>query len=293
MDNKSLSLIGFEFVCELKQGHTGAEVILVENKFGIRKVIKIGTSERGKTEISNNLIGYKALSELGGAKWLPDYISGFLNEHPFILMDWLGNENWTIRDKRAPISEFEINCFFESWLELIKITRSNSIREVFTTDAVRKIKDIFSNHIIPAQIVNSDALNLIDDVSRIVWKLNSAATPLDFTPDNVFLRSDKFIFIDPWLQSSYQNHPAISMGQFVTLANCVYELPSGVYLRKLQTFMISKIAEIIGTSVELTEVGWLVGATLQLTLSSYVRIKKDPIKATLFANMAIESLSSI
>jgi hypothetical protein len=70
---------------------------------------------------------------------------------------------------------------------------------------------------------------------------------LDCTPDNVFVDARRLSCIDPWEQATYLGHPAVSIGQFVTLARDVYALDGSVNGgASLEQFMSDELPGVLG-----------------------------------------------
>lgn len=98
---------------------------------------------------------------------------------------------------------------------------------------------------------------------------------LDFTPDNVFLFRGRALFIDPWLQESYVGHPALSLGQYATLA-LIYRLSGAEELAIKLHACARQLGKRIKLSSAMSDRAFFMGAGLQMVLSAWARRTSDP-----------------
>ncbi|MEK7532587.1 MAG: hypothetical protein AAB579_03225, partial [Patescibacteria group bacterium] len=130
---------------------------------------------------------------------------------------------------------------------------------------------------------------LLEFIRKAGWQGewgSEALMPLDFTPDNLFVRENRLSFIDPWKQGTYLGNPAVSIGQCATLMQ-LYHMREAVNMADmLKINCMERIPKLLGCDTTATECAFNLGATLQLVLSSYVRRESHPFLAAKFMGCA-------
>lgn len=111
---------------------------------------------------------------------------------------------------------------------------------------------------------------------------------LDFTPDNLFVNETRLSFIDPWSQETYLGHPAVSIGQFVTLMQLYRMRDADGAARMLKERCVAEMSSMLDCDVSIVERAFCLGSTLQFVLSSYVRCESDPSRAAELTAKACE-----
>lgn len=269
-------------IAQLPSGHAGAQLFVVEKTDNSRWVVKLGATDRAQAEIHFNGVGYRGLNNHGFGALLPEPITEVkVGDKPALLMRWAGNETWAERDRRAPFSKEEIEHFLGSW------SRAVTEHAVPWNDEQGKPAEealaTWYRHLADRGLLPPEA---VDDCARfsIIISLHRAGIlVLDFTPDNVIVGdAGAFTFIDPWEQPGYLGNPAISLGQFVTLAADIYKLPSAEILRaSAYRCILDVLAPAFGRDicVECLMSGYRVGAALQHALSAFVLMDTDAARA--------------
>ena len=278
------SQTGLKLDEKIEKGLADCTIYHATDSDGIKLVVKIDTSPRGIAEINDNLFGYNSISELGAATVLPSPIRFIESDlGPALVLPYLGEDY---------------------------LTTSNTPNSVLTNFIAlkRSFGEVYSSVVIQSQEVNIDSLqNILDRISERVKRFfekgisgyndcadlstidvkgisgkNNSLFILDFTPSNLFIVDKKAIFIDPWKQTTYMGSPLLSLGQFITYAEESYELP-GFNNENLQYLdFIQRVGKNLGLSESQTRLQFLIGQTLQYSLSAYYRIESQPEKANRF-----------
>lgn len=275
----------------LRSGHTGASLFLA-NKGGKRFVLKCGIESEAVREIEDNLFGYRALADMNAGEWIPSSEGGKHDGVPFLLMAWAGEEDWSTRDRARPYPTVEVDRFADEWLRMVDATSASECVPA-GIPALDSIRRFWTSCLISRGFISGAALPLLDRAAEAARTTRIAATPLDFTPDNVFFDGTRFLFIDPWRQSTYGGNSAICWGQFVTLAHEVYRLPSTLRLVGQFDRVVDRLSTILQTDSPSVEAGYLIGSALQFTLSSFVRVESDRNRAQEFADKAVAAVTRI
>jgi hypothetical protein len=208
-------------------------------------------------------------------------------------MDWVGGSDWAQTDRHTPYSVSAIQEFLESLVRLVMVTggrqRATSCSVVQPPVACQAIKRLWKDHLLPRGFIAPEALATVSVVATREVPATVAATPLDFTPDNVFFNPDiasELRFVDPWSQTTYLGNPGVCLGQFVTAANDVYRLPSGELLASFTSTTLDRLAQTLGVGIRSMRVGFALGRALQFSLSAFVRLDGDPKMARAFVAFA-------
>lgn len=277
-------------------GHTGAEILRFRRKAdGVLLVVKRASLQNklAMTDIAANVQGYRALAAIGAADLVPPDFEEFVltttSKERIVVMRDLGMSlRW------APLDGRWVEMLIEKvkWLVLRTMTQGQDgahrspspagyIQEVVSQ--LRRFPCANTEEVITA------ILNTFADTRPFPVIERLAIMPLDFTPYNVFLDESvgRLSFIDPWPQASYLGHPAVSLGQFATLAR-QYGIISGAKVRKtLWQFCVNELKDALDCSLEACEFAWRLGQTLQLMLSAYVRTKSEPAQSAEFSAQAL------
>ena len=134
----------------------------------------------------------------------------------------------------------------------------------------------------------SSLVNLIRENCPAVDNDWATLMLLDFTPDNLFLKPQSISFLDPWRQSTYLGNPAIGFGQFITLIQLYDMFEARETADYLRNRCLQELPEILKTDTEKISLALRLGETLQLALSSFVRLKSDPVYADNLFRRAIK-----
>jgi hypothetical protein len=267
-------------------GHMGVPLFSCENAQGKKLVVKIGFEEQSKLEVVANSIGYQEIAKITNDKLLPSYlVSTRVIDTPVLIMSHLG-ESLSERARKGDTSLFTIARDDLERVFLETISTDESVHQAGLEEVKKQLSGWWEK-LIAAGIIETDSR---DDLERIdVAGMSSPASALmilDFTPDNLFLAEKSVSFIDPWLQASYRGTPLPSIGQFMTLAKYIYDLPGAK--ENYQQFV--EMAYRVGGAMELSDgqatKQLYLGGALQYALSAYVRIEANPVLATEFAQMS-------
>ena len=239
-------------------------------------VVKSACSKSINSDIKDNILGYKKISEAGGSEIVPTKLKEFgVNSNIALVMVDLG---LCFKHTSKDISDYQV--MGNSFLKIVKKTVVGDKEKNYIRPSMLEVKKYISNYLAQMTTLGS---NLTENINSWNPDLDfdfASLMLLDFTPDNVFIRNGQIYFIDPWKQVSYLGHPAVSLGQFSTLAHDVYNLPFSkegkVFLHELA---IKEVSKILKCSESVSENAFCMGAILQYTLSAYVRRESDKTRA--------------
>lgn len=274
-------------------GHTGAEILRFRRKAdGVLLVVKRASlqNQLAMTDIAANVQGYRALAAIGAADLVPPDFKEFVltttNQERVVVMRDLGMSlRWAEPDGRW------VDSLLENFKRVVLWTGQNGGHGLvastgYLQEVVSQLRRFPCTN---TEEVVSAVLNKFADTRPFPVSERLAIMPLDFTPDNVFLDEGvhRLSFIDPWPQASYLGHPAVSLGQFATLAR-QYGIVSGTKVRsKFHGFCVSELKDALDCSLEACEFAWRLGQTLQLMLSAYVRTKSEPARSAELSAQAL------
>ncbi len=277
------SLLQAEFIGEYSPGHMGASVLRFKHLVKGALVVKIAADDGSMAaqDIADNLVGYQKIRLIGGGGILPDNLEELtVPGYKAIVMSDLGK---AIRySEKCPI---KAKLLWLHYLDIVMVTRKTASKlasdynpKLFIEEVLEAIKRFEGEGaVISSAISQSDLSDNYGDPALML---------LDFTPDNVFMTPANLSFIDPWKQKSYLGHPAVSIGQFVTLCRIYavngYE-EANSFLRKT---CLNEMPKLIDCSPKSVEKAFRLGATLQLVLSAYVRRVSEPERAEAFLDEA-------
>ncbi|MFA5154983.1 MAG: hypothetical protein WC453_00965 [Patescibacteria group bacterium] len=266
-------LLKAEHIGEYAPGHMGAKILRFRSLGDSRSLI-VKLAENGNLtaiqDIEANLIGYSSIQSLGGEHILP------LGLRELTLENWkalvMADLGKSLRQTNGGIPAAKI--LWRNFQNLIIATRQKAL--VSANDSFLFISEVLS---IIEKFGGQDEFGLLDLIKQADLSDDygqSALMLLDFTPDNLFLNDGRLSFIDPWKQTTYLGHPAISIGQFLTLAK-IYSLADNEKIADfLRSACLTELPAILGCSISSINKAIRLGVTLQLVLSAYVRQKSDP-----------------
>ncbi len=251
-------------------GHRGSEILRFQKAPG-QLVVKFAPNNLPEAiaDLEANIHGYNQLKLIGAKSIVPAGLKELsVSDGKALLMSDLGD---SMRKQDTGLDNF--NLLWQHFEKIVRQTKTattklNSKTPSFVTEVIALIKG-FSH---------PKTSELIKILEKIDWSGNQGDSALmicDFTPDNVFVAKGSLTFIDPWYQKSYLGHPAVSIGQFVTLAR-IYKMRSheaaGIMLQK---YCLEKLSVILGCDKSFTDNAFKLGVTLQLVLAAYVRQNSD------------------
>ncbi|MDP2631752.1 MAG: hypothetical protein Q8P30_03235 [Candidatus Uhrbacteria bacterium] len=292
---KIKKVFGITVVSPLNGGHMNIPLFnCIRISDGMELVLKIGMGTQGQPEeVLGNIKGYGAIHIIGAGTWLPaPLIVKDFDGIPVLLMGKIQVPNLTglLRSGSASTGVNVLSRFIDNFVRVTVLTVVGNDRCEPCNNAcgevIGKITDLYSQHLEPAGLISAGF-----EVPSIFEQCDTHAIMcMDFTSDNLFMYRHKVTFIDPWMQSSYLGNPAVSLGQFTTLARDVYSLPGASDLGVCVESAIERISVLTGMDLKWLNQGILVGASLQFALSSFVRIDTDIEGA---ANYAIRSKNAL
>ncbi len=280
-----------DYLGNYSNGHMGAVIARFKRKSDEQLLIAKFNSKKSTpldsiNDIKNNIIGYELISKNGGCDLIPENFTWYdYHGEPIIIMRDLGND---FKKSARNIS------IYLKLSELFEVVIKKSLSRVANINNVSNIskQPLYFIHKYAALL---DGIGTSDEIKKIcswtpeIYLDRVSIMLLDFTPDNVFVSEDKISFIDPWGQKTYLGHPAISLGQFSTLAYNVYNLPfskEGTLL--LKELAVKKCSKILCCDAVLSEKAFIIGSVLQLTLSAFVRKDNDKEKARFFIHQILD-----
>lgn len=256
-------------------------------------VVKIGTSERGQLEISDNVHGYQNIEALGAGALIPSPITQVDTDFgPALIMPDLGSDFLaTSVDPASTKANFDaLTLTLDKVYESVAIKSPEAARQ-----SLQNILEKLSLRIsmfpekfakeIAAQYASYIDLSEID-IDAIAGETSSLFI-LDFTPSNVFIVGKEAKFIDPWKQTTYLGAPLLSLAQFITYAEEAYEVP-GFNAENLNYLdFVMHTGRKLGLNDDQIRLQFKLGQALQYSLSAYYRMEKQPETAKRFlAKMA-------
>lgn len=173
-----------------------------------------------------------------------------------------------------------------------KKSRTSSIRDSFILTTERVI--FFSSQFKDTTLAEA-AKRKVEELSiRNIPTIADSLFFLDFTPDNVFIVAGKLKFLDPWKQPSYRGLSTISLGQFCTLARDVYKLPNGErFYEEFDSWYKATLPNALELQLSILISGFMLGRTLQFTLSAYARTYSNPILSQKYYEDALACLKEV
>lgn len=285
------------YLDDLTPGHTGARLARFRQEDGTLMVAKfsvptaiIAVSD-GSGDIRDNIRGYESMNKLGAGVLVPPSYQVMECEGVKVLvMKFLGDSFRTSVGSHPQESYVWIR-------DHLRVVLRNTLYPALGDLPVHSIQEIRRSMMRFGKEVDALTDGALGEHLRVPWDLESGQLMLmllDFTPDNVFVTRDRLSMIDPWGQSTYLGNPAVSIGQFITLAEEVYGLPgAGEGCGLLRRFAFQEIPESLECSAKSVQVAFRLGVALQYILSAYVRIRTESELARAFANRAVAVLKSV
>ena len=280
--------LGARYIGDLVHGHMGATLVRLQKcqngSLSIAKFCPRGAPRSAFADFRANLHGYAGIRKTGAENLLPPgYRVLHLRGTPVIVMDDLG-ENLFSRLK----SEKETVPRYYRWLcahfrETVISTLRKDEGGAYGTESLKEV----SRYILwyaekvsaIAPEINSNIHAALTEQKMTPPSSRVAICVLDFTPSNLFIFKEHATFIDPWRQKTYLGNPAVSIGQFVTLARLYRLRDAEAGATLLEDMARKNLPRILGATEDTVERGLRLGATLQYVLSAYVRRGSDPARS--------------
>jgi hypothetical protein len=285
---------GVRYAEDLVRGHTGASIIRLRandcsNSGLVAKFHCKDDPHAAANDIAENIYGYGEIEDAGAGSIIPNnYQTLTINRTPVIVMDYLG-ENFRTS---CGSSQGIFLSLRDSLRQVIQSTvvpdPGKELSRLCLSEVAEKIRIYYAglSHLAPEWMATMRDLEF-----NHINAGKAAIFLLDFTPDNVFVQNGSISFIDPWRQKTYIGHPAISIGQFLTLARKVYCLPGcELGTQDLLQFVLEELPSVLDTDNTSLRCMLLLGNALQYMLSAFVRVTSDP---KLAAHYLSESLWAI
>lgn len=270
-------LLGARHVGSYTPGHTGIQVFRFgRDEFQSGLVVKFAPTgdTQAEEEIAANFYGYNQMRALGGSELVPPELKK---------IDMAEGEALVMRDLVSSMRKVDggmdaCELLWEHFLRVVQKTavpahEGGSVVTPFVEEVTEHIKR-FSHEGVP------ELLELIQKEDWTGQWGKRALTLLDFTPDNLFLHEAGLSFIDPWKQSTYLGHPAVSIGQLSCIIQLYHMKDSKEASRMLEERCFEEIPPILGCEISFAKRAFRLGCTLQFVLSSYVRCKSDAVQAS-------------
>lgn len=267
-------ILNAKYVNSIKPGHMGSSILRFMNNTNNMFVVKFAPIDNPEAieDLNSNLYGYAEIRKIGASKLLPLNLKKIkLGKEKAIVMKDLGE---TISIKNEGIATFDL--IWKNYKDLIYATiTSGKINStylpLFVVEVIKQIERFaYKNNI----------LDILDLIKKADWKAKRGEKKsimlLDFTPNNLFINGKNLSFIDPWHQSTYLGNPAVSIGQFATLAKLNKMKDSNKAFIMFKKRCLKEIPVILGGNTYDTELAFRLGSTLQFILSSYVRRESNP-----------------
>ncbi len=273
------------------RGDTGA-VLYSCHKNGTRYIVKVGTDAQSAKEIGDNEYGFKMLRAEGAGSILPEAISTFtVGGHPAIIMEYLGRSfrDASKDDPTAYAILFDsVESLARNTLRTDAVAQARGFAEI--ASHLRKWYGLLSER----GIITKEALNVLDSIREEPMNSDKCTIMLlDFTPDNIFISGDGIKYIDPWVQGTYSGSLIPSISIFMGLLETAYGTRIEVHVREKLNRLVRSLGRMLDLDERQIEGQMLLGHSLQLALSSFVRIENDPKTSKGYALLGLEKLSQI
>jgi len=261
---------------------------------GEAAVLKAGSIEtRPAEEIYSNIQAYNEMRDLQVSPYVAPVIftHGEENGIAYILLEYAGRDfrNAATVETSVEMTQTLINSLREAYRSSV---RSNKTSTIDWLNGIKNhMKGYFVNHLKPAGYVSDDDISLIDRLNiKKIAPNNITWSTADLTPDNIFIKGDRTIIIDP--KPNSKGVPLIDLAMFSTVSEEVYQLPNGmICAEKIRDFS-SEVYELLEVSEKQGDLLFNLGQARQYTLSSRFRINKDP-RANSFARKAVQKIEEI
>lgn len=269
-------LIGAQYIGSYASGHMGSRILRFRrNADTSALVVKFAPiNDAGAlADIKANIRGYTEIRTLGGLYLVPSELKEILvaNGKALVMRD-LG-DSMRVADDGFDACVLLWKHFRRAILQTTAQVDVSEVRPPpFVIEVIRHIERFSHGSV-------QDLLRVMQESDWTGEWGKSAIMLLDFTPDNLFVNEAGLSFIDPWSQEAYLGHPAVSIGQFVTLMQLYRMRDADKVARMLKERCVTEMPSMLGCDALSVERAFRVGSTLQLALSSYVRRESDPRQA--------------
>ena len=271
-------MLGAVYTGEYLAGHQEASIVRFkkDDQLLVAKFSPVGKNS-SSDDIEDNISGYEKIAEIGASGIIPEYLQKFnVQGNVALVMSDLGKN---FRHTSTRVSDYQnMGC---SFIQAVKNALIADKDKNCITPSMLEIKRYMSQYLTQlSTIMDASTMRNLNDWEPDMEFDFASLMLLDFTPDNVFMQINKISFIDPWKQTSYLGHPAVSLGQFSTLAHDVYDLPNSKKGKEiLQELAIVECSKILKCSEIVSLHAFNAGSILQYILSAYVRREKDKARA--------------
>ena len=285
MDIKEMeAALGAQHVSSYASGHMGSQILRFQrNADKSALVVKFAPLNDADAiaDFEANIRGYTEIRALGGANLVPTELREIpaANGRALVMRD-LG-ASMRIADGGFDACVLLWKHFSQTIVQTAaqQVSPHDAYLPPFITEVIRHIER-FSCGGAP------DLLRAIRGSNWIGEWGKPAIMLFDFTPDNLFVNAERLSFIDPWNQETYLGHPAVSIGQFVTLMQLYQMRNADEAARMLKERCVVEMPAMLDCDASSTERAFRMGSTLQFVLSSYVRRESDPPRAAELAREA-------
>ncbi|MDO8599622.1 MAG: hypothetical protein Q7S02_05945 [bacterium] len=278
------------YVDDLASGHTGATIMRFRlHQDGRLLVAKCCLSEdatEALADIRANIQGYAAMHAIGADAFVPpEYTVHRINGCPVLTMRYLGESF------RTRVEQGENDGYLDLCEHLGRVVPRALRRDAAgerSRHGVEAVIAAIQRYAAPlATLVGPNAIAMFFARVPTLPSASVALMLLDCTPDNVFVDAKRCTVIDPWEQATYLGNPAVSIGQFVTLARDVYALRGAKKGGKLlEGFVTDELPGLLGCTPDTAAHAFQLGAALQFVCSAYVRRTSDPQTARVYLSRA-------
>jgi len=278
-------VLGARYVGSYESGHVGSRIMrFARNDDDIALVVKFAFNDNTEAmaDTKSNLDGYSKIAALGAPELVPPELSEIqISDGRAIVMKDLGA---SMRQINGGVKDCIIlwNHFKSAVVATVSNAKTEGEGLPFFAEEILKHIDRFSNH---------HPKRVTELIRKADWSAKhgkSAIMLLDFTPDNIFVSQTSLSFIDPWSQDSFLGHPAVSVGQLVTLMQ-VYDMKQAdEAVSVLKEKCMTELPSILECDTASIELAYQLGVTLQYVLSSYVRKDTEPAKSVDFYEKACQ-----
>lgn len=268
-----------KFVGQYQSGHRGAQILRFNRTVdGLPIVLKLAplTDSGALEDINDNIFGYQEIVKLGGRSIIPSEIKEIsFSDGRALLMSDLGQsmklDNYGLEGARLLWRKFIA--------VIIKTLKRSDIQIGEPSESITEVVKHLNRF---SQSGTEELISLLEKSQLSADGQKVALMPLDFTPDNLFINQGSIYFIDPWRQGTYLGNPAVSIGQFITLTKLYKMLEADKITAFLRKRCFEELPVILGCGRQEIKTALRLGATLQLSLSSYVRQENSESAAKLF-----------
>ena len=259
-----------------ESGHMGSKVLrLIRNSDGMELIAKFAYNDNkvAIADIEANIKGYSMMELIGASALVPPEFKEFKDtDGRAIIIKDLG-----ISMRYADGGIADCLALWDRFKPIIistAVSKKNSSNNLpsYVSEVLIHIERFSQQHHIQVS-------ELIRQAEWIDQRTKSAIMLLDFTPDNLFVGTSSLSFIDPWAQESYLGHPAVCIGQFVTLMQIYGMNQANEVARVLRDKCLAELPGILDCNTDSVVEAFVLGVTLQYVLSSYVRKDIDPTKS--------------